>query len=89
VKPVLAVHTYNYDPGSHACTTRLRKFSEIKIYENWELLESGTLGLKPKGTPPDKPRCYGVVAKFEVLNGEAWRSFKSRSRHKVCPRPKW
>lgn len=143
VKPVLAAHTYNYDPGSHVCTTRLHKFSEIKIYENWagyacnwhprisisppfkvgvsfwpscssksaglfhasksspaSGLVSGwdddavkygnqALGLKPKGIPPDKPKCYGVVAKFEVLNGESWRSFKSPSRSKVCPRPKW
>jgi len=44
---------------------------------------------KAKGTPPDKPKCYGVVAKFEVLNGESWRSFKSPTRSKVCPRPKW
>jgi hypothetical protein len=143
VTPVLSVHTYNYDPGSHVCTTHRRRFSEIKIYENWagyacnwhprisisppfkvgvsfwpscqkksaglfhasksspaSGLVSGwdddtvryanqALGLKPKGIRPDKPKCYGVVAKFEVLIGESWRSFKSPIRHKVCPHPRW
>ena len=47
------------------------------------------LGLKPKGIRPDKPRCYGVVAKFTIRNGGSVRAFKSPVRHKVCPTPKW
>jgi hypothetical protein len=47
------------------------------------------LGLKPKGIRPDKPRCYGVVARFDIRIGGSARAFKSPIRHRICPTPTW
>jgi hypothetical protein len=47
------------------------------------------LGLTRKGGHPDKPKCYGVVARFDITIGGSARAFKSPIRHKICPTPNW